>query len=603
MQCGVGREFESKRVRMTKFVAIDGEADNKGNYIIMCDSEGRVLHNPAGITTTEALHFILALPKRTELVCYGLNYDVNQWIKDLPRSNLERLAMENRSTWQGDYKLEWIPSKMFTVSVRGASRTVCEVFGFFQTSFVKALSQWGFDPPAEIEQMKQKRGTFTRNDLQAVVHYCQHECRLLVQMMERLQEACQEADCVPRRRWIGAGSIASSLLTSHGAKHHHAYDADLFGREVTDDYVLRAYFGGRVELYQQGWQSRAVAHDIRSAYPYAAMNLPDLSEATFLRTKLFTPGNYGLWRVSWDEPEGRQVMPFPVRLPKGDICYPRSGEGVYHTAEVSAALDCGYSVRVHDGVLLTPRVGLPFTWINDVYEHRARFKREGNYAEKALKLGLNSVYGKTAQGYGFGRKPPFQSYFWAGYITSYTRASALRMLQNMDVPVMTATDGIVGIDGIPRLYNDNIGAWEHSAYDRIATVQPGVYVAEENGERMVKSRGFFARDVDYDAMLQRFYDDPQSCYHFKSRRFIGLKVALHRKDFGVWRQWIDERRSIAFEIKNKIPRVHEGNVYLYPIKGPFESLPYVPKQSLYDDPSEDMVENMVRDDQPHREVD
>lgn len=593
---------------MTTFVAIDGEADKDGNYIILCDSLGRTLINLNGIATVEALDFILRAPKKTEIVCYGLNYDVNQWLKDVPRGNLQRLAATHECIYQNDYRLTWVPSKMFTVTAGPHfSRTVCEVFGFFQTSFVKALKQWGFEPSAEIEQMKQARGTFDQANLDAIVHYCQHECKLLVQMMERLEDACRQAHCVPRRRWIGAGSIASSLLTTYGTKEHHVYDVDLFGRELTDDYVLRAYFGGRVELYRQGWTAPAVAHDIRSAYPFAAMSLPSLADAEAVLAASYDPtAPYAVWRVSWEVHPTARIAPFPVRLDNGNICYPRQGEGVYHAAEVAAAIECGYDVTVHDGVIVRPNSDVqPFAWIPEVYEHRARFKREGSYAEKALKLGLNSVYGKTAQGYGFGRRPPFQSYFWAGYITAATRARVLKPLVALGNPVMVATDGVVsGNHSYEAPYDESIGAWESTAYDRIATVQPGVYIAETDGERMVKSRGFFARDVNYDDMLTRFYEDPLSAYHFDSRRFIGLKVALHRTDRSLWRQWVAETRSVAFEIKNKRRLQNDdGSVDLYPIAGPFESLPYVPKQSLYDDPTDDQLENMVRDDQPHREVD
>jgi hypothetical protein len=316
---------------------------------------------------------------------------------------------------------------------------------------------------------------------------------------------------------------------------------------------------------------------------------------------------YALWRISWDDHSSGQVAPFPVRLPGGEICYPRAGEGVYHASEVKAAIACGfYRIIVHDGVLLHPRSERPFEWIEDVYAHRARFKAEGNYGEKALKLGLNSIYGKFAQGYGFGRKPPFQSYYWAGFITAFTRARALYMLALARSPVMIATDGIVCEELSERLDIDTspaIGEWELADYERVATIQPGVYIAERNGDRMVKSRGFFARDVDYDQMLEDFQRDTLSCYHFKSRRFIGLKVALHRKDFGVWRQWVTERRSISFEINNKQRVERDGKVLLYPLAGPYSSLAYEPKQSLYDDPSDDKLENMVRDDQPHHEVD
>jgi DNA polymerase type B, organellar and viral len=590
-----------------RFVAIDGEADSDGNYIVMCDSEGRVLYNPQGISSSEALEFLLALPRSCEVVCYGLNYDVNQWIKDLPRATLERLAEYNQCSWRGCYRLQWIPSKMFTVTTPEKSVTVCEVFGFFQTSFVSALQNWGIPPPVELQAMKRKRGSFTQKELARVVAYCQQECRLLVQMMDKLYTACCDADCIPRRRWIGAGSIASALMTKHHIRQHHVHDVDLFGQAVTEDYILRGYYGGRVELYQQGWTKACAVYDIRSAYPSAALALPSLTRATWEHTCTWQPDRLGLWRVSWDiNNYNGHVAPFPVRLSSSRICYPLSGDGVYHTVEVRAALECGYPIKVHDGIVLSTSLELPFSWIQDVYAHRVRMQKQGNYGEKALKLGLNSIYGKCAQGYGFGNRPPFQSYFWAGLITSTTRAKMLRLLTEATHPVMIATDGLVCENRhmtSTTSWQTGIGSWERSLYDRVATIQPGVYVAEYNGTRHVKSRGFFARDVDYDVMLDYFQHDRMSCYHYKSRRFIGLKVALHRKDFSVWRQWINEPRTVSFEVQHK-RAVNDGKrTLLYPLKGPYSSIAYAPKQSLYDDPTDDTLENMIRDDQPHREVD
>lgn len=589
------------------FIAIDGEADNQGRYIVLCDSQGRVLYNPEGISTSEALTFILSLPSKHEVVCYGLNYDVNQWIKDLPRPALEGLAANNRCNWQSTYKLEWIPSKMFGVTIPGKTVTVAEVFGFFQTSFVKALQSWGMDAPEEIERMKAKRGTFSHAEIERVIRYCQRECLLLVQLMGKLYDACKQADCVPRGRWIGAGSIASSLMTRHRVKDHHCYDEGLFGQDITDNYVLRAYYGGRVELYRQGWSQDVTAVDINSAYPYAATFLPSLADAKYVVVNRFTPELPGLWRVSWHMRSEQTIGPFPVRLPSGQICYPLQGEGVYHTPEVLAALDCNYPIAIHEGIVLTNAPVGWCRWIGNVYNERARMKREGSFGEKALKLGMNSVYGKFAQGYGYGRKPPFQSYYWAGLITSLTRAIILRKLNVAQYPIMVATDGIVKpteYEPVRHKLRGGFGGYDVKRYDKVATIQPGVYLAESESERIVKSRGFFARDVDYDQLLHDFYRDSLGCYHYDSRRFIGLKVALHRKDFSLWRQWVTERRSIAFEVNNKGREEHfDGSVTLYPPSGPYSSLAYTPKQSLYDDPTDDDLDNLVRDDQPHREVD
>ena len=591
---------------MVKFVAIDGEADAQGRYIVMCDSEGRVLYNPDGISTVEAFEFLLALPQKCEIVCFGLNYDANQWVCDLPRANLERVAQTGRSTYLAGYKLEWIPSKMFTVSRPGKRVTVSEVWGFFQCSFVKALQNWGMEPPAEIERMKKKRGTFTQREIERIIAYCRDECSLLVTLMESLQGACETAGCVPRGRWIGAGSIASSLLIQHGAKNYHAYDDDVFTREQTDTYVLGAYFGGRTELYQQGWAYNVCSSDIRSAYPFAALNLPDMTQAHAYRTGPYRATiPFVLWHVRWGGSNSR-IGPFPVRMEHGEICYPLAGEGVYHGVEVNAAMECGYPIEVLDGIALDFKEDTkPFAWIADVYKHREKFKREGNYAEKALKLGMNSIYGKHAQGYGYGRRPPFQNYFLAGYMTACTRARMLTRLCSAGLPIATATDGQITSGDMPAddsTANVGIGTWEVSSYDKVATIQPGVYLAEIGNERFVKSRGFAARDVNYDDLLSEFTYDPTSCYHYVSRRFIGLKVALHRKDFSTWRTWVEEKRSISFEIRHKRSEHVNGLTLLYPPSGPYTSIPYEPKMSLHDNPTDADLESMVVDDQPHREV-
>ena len=53
---------------MKMFVAIDGEADNNGNYIVMCDSTGRTLYRPQGICSFDALNFILTVPGKPDVV-------------------------------------------------------------------------------------------------------------------------------------------------------------------------------------------------------------------------------------------------------------------------------------------------------------------------------------------------------------------------------------------------------------------------------------------------------------------------------------------------------------------------------------------------------
>lgn len=595
---------------MTTFIAIDGEADDRGRYVLMCDSTGRVLHNPEGITSTQAFEWLVQLAGgKRELVCFGLNYDANQWIVDLGERELARLAAEGRTIWRLRWDLHWTPAKSFEIHDHKSRRRVkvCEVFGFFQTSFVNALKTWGFNPPRELETMKRRRGRFTAAELQRVTDYCLSECRLLVELMGRLDEACQAADCVPAHNfWIGAGSIASRLLKTQGVKDHHQHDRDLADRQVVEDAILGAYFGGRVELLAQGVTPHVETRDIRSAYPHAATHLPSLAGAKIKHRKRYRPEiEHAIWRVTWEGQVQNRLAPFPVRLPGGSICYPASGEGCYHAIEVRTAIELGYQVKVTEGWELTthPELDSPFHWIAGLFAHRAELKAKRHPAEKALKLGLNSVYGKLAQGYGNAETgPPFQSYMWAGEITARTRARMLALAVKSRGLLMISTDGLFAThpanEGTPH---PELGSWEPAYIADLFCGQPGVYHGYDGEREIVKSRGFFAREVNYQDLRETWHrDGTEGVYHYPSRRFIGLRVALHRNRLDLWRTWPTEQRSLILEPQRKRPGQRtNGVLQLEPIPGPHTSVPYTPKQSLYDDPTDSDLENMVADDQPH----
>lgn len=576
---------------MKGFIAIDGEAID-GRYVLLCSSDNtsagkRSVFNIDGLTTRECFDFLIGTAERGKaVVCFGLNYDSNNWLINLPRPILEELWTHHYA-YVGNYRIEWLPGRWFSLT-RSDSRyvKVTETFGFFQSSFVAACKAWGFEPGGELEAMKKKRGSFTPSDQRRVTEYCHAECDLLVQLMGKLAASCAEAEATPSS-WIGAGAIASSLLAKQGVADHHAHDLDITTADVATDVVLGAYFGGRVELLKQGVTGNVKTADVRSAYPHAATLLPSLAGGRLVHRSRYKPeAEHAIWRVSWENLQGA-VMPFPVRVKKA-IWYPRSGSGWYHACEVRAAQAAGFPVRVHEGYVLQPArasVGAqPFGWVPVLFAQRARWQKAGNPAQKALKLGLNSLYGKLAQGYGYKNKAPrWQSYFWAGEITARTRARLLTVAAQARAPIMLATDGVFGAPTIRGA--DRLGGWELGKLDWLFTAQPGVYQAfDDTGKEVLKSRGFFAREVDYDVLRDGWESEGAEYVHtYKSTRFVGLGTALHRTDFGVWRQWVTESRSLSLSIDRKIsvPDGRGGNVLLPP-PGPLQSEPYEPKISLLD---------------------
>lgn len=565
------------------FLAVDGEAC-EGDYVLLHRSGAHSLSDlrADGLHTVACLEYLLQPPNGSLQVCFGLGYDVNMWLRDLTRRSLIELWSKNVTYWR-EYRIEWIPSKWFSVrSTDGRTAKISEVFGFFQSSFIGALESWGIGAPSEIARMKGERGSFRRDQIADVTRYCRAECELLVELMSKLREATKAGHVQPAN-WIGAGSIASALLRRNQIDPHHRYDEAIASDHVAREEIKGAYYGGRVELLRQGVHRHVGAADLKSAYPAAARELPSLKGARLRKRKRFDPGKHGIWRVRWDmrgsesDNGASQVLaPFPVRH-RGHIFYPLAGEGFYHGVEVAAAIELGYPVEVKYGwILYGPHVAeRPFSWIPTVYRERARFAAEGNAAEKMIKLGLNSVYGKLAQAEGWhGDRPPFQSYFWAGYITAATRAAVLRMASRTRDPIMIATDGIYAQELPARGFGrrGSLGSWDTGEADRLFAAQPGVYEAASGGRVVAKSRGFFASEVDYDELREGWQTEGiDYVHHYMSTRFYGLGIALMRSDFNVWRRWLTERRSIMLLPERKLSG---ENGELLPFPGFLESEPY-----------------------------
>jgi len=600
-----------------EFVAVDGEAVQDGCYVLMRASTGAELFNPRGISTRQAFEFLLGLkaPNRV-LVCFGLNYDCNQWLKDLAWGELRELWETQATSHAWTYKLRWWPRKYLHIKDVRSRRTVevAEVLGYFQTTFVAALEAWGIGAPAEIARMKEARSTFTMRDIPAIRDYCLRECELLVELMEALADSVYEAGLQPRnpgsaRSWIGAGSLASTLLGNHGVDEHHAYDTDIASRHCVETAVLGAMFGGRIEMLAAGMLPKAQTRDIRSAYPHAITQLPSLAGARLKRRpgRAYEPGKEAIWRVSWNAGDS-PIVPFPARKPDGTIWYVAQGTGCYHACEVDTAVRLGFDIQVKEGWELVGGAASPgFEFIRDTYRQRAALKRQGSAAEKALKLGLNSCYGKLAQGFGAsGKLPRFQSYYWAGQITARTRARLLEAAVSSTRPVMLSTDGIYAertrIRGTRA--SAGLGTWEPGQVRDFFAVQPGVYHAFTPGGEVRKSRGFRSREMDW-AELRAGYESHglDHVQVFSSRRFIGLGVSLARNRPDVWRTWTEDGRSLClYPDRKRVGVQHDagggGYIALHPFLGPIDSEPYTPKQDLYDDPTPAKIENMIADDQP-----
>jgi hypothetical protein len=213
----------------------------------------------------------------------------------------------------------------------------------------------------------------------------------------------------------------------------------------------------------------------------------------------------------------------------------------------------------------------PFAWVRELFDYRAELLKVDPNDVRAIviKLMLNAIFGKLAQGVGSPSRPPrFASPWMAAAITAGTRRKLLQAaLTAPDAIVSFATDGIVSerplkiatsAPGVKKL-----GEWEHtkSVKDGGAFVQGGFYLLCEDAAKgedglTPKTRGFNPakagdENLPWKERLARImledipacWREGKSTYEFDYWEYIGLGAVQSPATEAVIGCWKLSRRS------------------------------------------------------------
>lgn len=460
------------------FLAFDGEGrtlEGKHKYVLLACSNGRHVYNPSGLSTSECLNFLLSSQRSKCIrIFYSFGYDVQQMLVDLPDDLLVQI-MHGQMVRFGPYRLSYMPGKIFVVN----NIRFYDVFNFWQKSFIKAVTE-SLGPNSVSENLvhgKQSRSDFATWDVADILRYTNEELQLLVSLAEHLRTILLKSDIHLGSSFYGPGSIANYWFKRHQIAPPPIVDPKII------DVMERAYYGGRFETFKLGRVENIYECDINSAYPAVLSSLPYLDEWTSCPGRgYFSPtiSPYSVWHVEWHLGVSETIGPFPSRDKHGLISYPANGIGWYWKCEVEAAIalygkGC---FKIRSGYYPNVTRDQPFDWINDVYLQRRELKSNNDPAERGLKIGLNSLYGKTAQRVGTAK---YFSLAWAGYITSSTRAKLLQAANIVGTEHVAAfaTDACY-FDTAPEGldFGKGLGQFGREPWDRAFFIQSGVYRLE-----------------------------------------------------------------------------------------------------------------------------
>jgi hypothetical protein len=241
------------------------------------------------LSLVEILDWLTSLPEQygaATFISYGFNYDVTMilqavadYMPNLAYRKVYEICKKERlgsggsikvkgHVFVGDYAIDWVKGKRLVVKKfrdpnnpkAGFIRriTVYDVFGFYQSSFlkvVKSLEKLHLatgEEVATIERDKARRQNFDQVPLSEVKAYTELELRKLSLAAIKLRDGFDYMK-IRLGSWSGAGAAAAALIHARGVSEHYAGWVDK--RDPSPEQLIAhaAYYGGHIELLKQGY--------------------------------------------------------------------------------------------------------------------------------------------------------------------------------------------------------------------------------------------------------------------------------------------------------------------------------------------------------------
>ncbi len=556
-----------------------GEIEAEHRYMLFGASTGHYVSS-INLSTLECLDLLMYVRRENPdavHVGFSFEYDVNMILKDLPSRYMAMLTDVGKVRWKG-YTIKHVPHKKFQVTRDGITITIFDVFGFFHTSYLRTLGKFnigGKDELARIARGKSNRGTFTFAEIAEVLDYWKYEISLLPPLMDEIRKACYDAGFYITE-WHGPGALAAFVLRKNGV---HAWHGKNVPKSVQIARRL-AYAGGRFQDWKGGYYDSPVyTADINSAYAYAVAKLPRLDVGHWRRVDIGSIRSardvpeFGLFYIRYDAREmatraRTDGIPFPLfhRDENGMLSWPPAVENWYWSPEAKTVAGSKYAEFV-EGWEFVSDGSRPFhDLIYGAYERRLQLQHDGNYAERAYKWFLASIYGQFAQRVGWDRNrrlaPRSHCLEWAGYITSFCRAwvyMAAADISKKGALISIDTDGVTSTvpfdhDKLPLGIGEQLGQWKLESYSGILHWQNGIYWLRGMDGQWTdpKTRGIprgkLGWKLAYDAYRANMVGrriDVRASVRLTRTRFIGYRQSVSGQ-WNNWRKWKTESVAVQF---------------------------------------------------------
>jgi hypothetical protein len=374
------------------------------------------------LTSTRIIEWLLSLPNKfgdANFVAFAFGYDATQILRGLPRHKAFEIARNKTmpkkgklsrpvkaATLWGQYALRYRKGKKleiwrlrdpdypYTIDCKGkkvldTTDYICidDIYSFYGKSFVKVIESLKDQELVSetdfrvLSRNKNKRKDFklprmfpdyARSEprVATIKRYTGLELELAALAANQLRDGFEKVE-LRLKEWTGPGCAAAALLQKERVFEHYPNDIKTSDIPAHQDASHHGFFGGRIELLQQGYtEERLWGGDLANAYPSGMLELPSMKDGMWHHVNCFNEqeqcvalydhgviegGNIlNMYQVEWDFPErkrekGRRkgevskeeyipFFPLPYRRNDNAILFPSKGKSWIVRDDLVAAL-------------------------------------------------------------------------------------------------------------------------------------------------------------------------------------------------------------------------------------------------------------------------
>lgn len=425
---------------------------------------------------------------------YNVRFDFEALIKYLDYGDLINLY-NDKLTQFDDVIISYIPKKFFMITDSNNHRyRFYDMYNFLDTSLNNASKKFLHDEKLSIVDSSQLNTNlkYWEDNKDIIVKYCIKDAQLTKNLADYFWNIVyKNMEYYPKLPY-SKGRIAEEYFLSKC--YIPTINKLLEENKKVLEYGYNAYYGGRFELLQRGYQENVYSYDISSAYPAQMTELIDYNKGKWVKTTKVNLDAYSGFYKCICECNDAYFSPFVQKVNALSV-YP-NGKMVMYLAK--SEIDF---IREHfDNATIKIVSGYEFYEKELVYplkseiEHLYKWKENepDENIKYCVKIFMNSFYGKLIQRAGDDNATgKVFNPLWAAEITASARIKILKLgLQKPDCVIMFSTDSVHSTEPLSIKNNPTLGDFKKDFEGSGVYIMSDVYNLWNDKKQKSKIRGF-----------------------------------------------------------------------------------------------------------------